>query len=45
MAPDHTQNTENPWWKKLGWFVIIYGLSIATILVVAYGIRFWLGLG
>ena len=42
MAPTQP---DSPFWKRLAWFVAIYGMSIGVILVVAYGIRFWLGLG
>lgn len=45
MAAQETKPASGPWWKKLAWFVAIYGMSIGVILVVAYSIRFWLGLG
>ncbi|WP_071970321.1 DUF2474 domain-containing protein [Sulfitobacter alexandrii] len=28
-----------PWMRKLGWFVLLWALSIAALGVVAYGIR------
>ena len=30
---------------RLAWFVGLWGASIAFLGVIAYGIRFWLGLG
>lgn len=26
-------------WKRFAWFVLIYGLSLAAALVVAYGLK------
>lgn len=31
-----------PWWKRLGWLVAIWAMSVAALGVVASVIRFWL---
>lgn len=33
-----------PLWQRLGWFVALWLASVAFLGVIAYGIRFWLGL-
>lgn len=30
---------ERPWWKKLGWLVLIWAASVATLAAVAWLIR------
>ena len=34
-----------PWWKRLGWLVLIWTLSVGLLGIVAMIIRSWLGLG
>ncbi|WP_205478941.1 DUF2474 domain-containing protein [Sphingomonas arenae] len=31
-----------PWWKKLGWLVLIWAASVAVLGAVAFVIRSWL---
>lgn len=31
-----------PFWKRLGWMVLIWGASVATLGAVAMVIRYWL---
>lgn len=38
MAPDQ----HNPWWKKLGWLILIWAASVATLGLVAYGMRLFM---
>ncbi|RJG03537.1 DUF2474 domain-containing protein [Noviherbaspirillum sedimenti] len=33
------QVAPGPWWKRLGWLVLIWAASVAALGVVAYGIR------
>jgi len=33
------QPAPGPWWKRLGWLVLIWAASVAALGVVAYGIR------
>ncbi len=33
------QEAPGPWWKRLGWLVLIWAASVAALGVVAYGIR------
>lgn len=35
-------DTPGPWWKRLGWLIAIWAMSIAVLAVVASIIRFWL---
>ena len=35
----------SPLWKRLGWMAAIWGMSVAVLGIVAYFIRWWLGLG
>lgn len=37
MKPETTDT--RPWWKKLGWLVVIWAASVATLAVVAWLIR------
>ena len=30
---------QNPWWKKLGWLVLIWSASVAALGLVAYAMR------
>lgn len=36
--------TQSPLWKRLAWFVGLWAASVAALGVVAYGLRWWLGL-
>ncbi|WP_292932546.1 DUF2474 domain-containing protein [Noviherbaspirillum sp.] len=29
----------NSWWKRLGWFVLIWACSVAVLGLAAYGMR------
>ena len=40
-----TDDPPGPWWKRLGWLVLIWTLSVALLGIVAMIIRSWLGLG
>lgn len=31
-----------PWWKRIAWFVAIWTISVATLAVIAYGLRLWI---
>jgi hypothetical protein len=31
-----------PLWKRLGWFVAIWAMSVAVLAVIAYTLRAWL---
>lgn len=31
-----------PWWKRLGWFVLLWLAGVATVSAVAFLIRWWL---
>jgi hypothetical protein len=31
-------------WRRLAWFVVLYGGGVSTLALVALGIRHWLGL-
>jgi hypothetical protein len=33
------ESGDSPWWKKLGWLLLIWAASVATLALVAYGIR------
>jgi hypothetical protein len=35
---------QKPLWQRLGWFAALWLASVAFLGVIAYGIRFWLGL-
>ena len=35
--PDDPEH--NPWWKKLGWLILIWSASVAALGVVAYLLR------
>ena len=30
---------QNPWWKKLGWLVLIWVASVASLGLIAYALR------
>jgi hypothetical protein len=32
----------SPWWKKLGWLVLIWTLSVAFLGVIAYLLRWFM---
>ncbi len=36
---DPESDASGPWWKKLGWLVLLWVLGVAALGVVAYGIR------
>ncbi len=39
-----TPENPKPLWQRLGWFAALWLASVAFLGVIAYGIRFWLGL-
>ncbi|KIT15223.1 hypothetical protein jaqu_30460 [Jannaschia aquimarina] len=39
---DEAGHDAGPWWKRFGWFVALWLASVAVVLAVAYGIRFWI---
>ncbi|MDA8870176.1 DUF2474 domain-containing protein [Rhizobiaceae bacterium] len=43
---DHVEReAPRSWTERLLWFVGLWTASITVLGVIAYGIRFWLGLG
>jgi hypothetical protein len=38
MKPDITEPAR--WWRRLGWFVAIWAMSVLALGTVAYSIRF-----
>lgn len=36
---------EGPLWRRLAWMAAIWVGSVAVLGVIAYAIRFWLGVG
>jgi len=32
-------NNANPWWKKLGWLLLIWACSVGVLVVVAWLMR------
>jgi hypothetical protein len=34
-----SRQRDDPWWKKLGWLVLIWAASVAALRVVAWLIR------
>ncbi|CAN5361202.1 hypothetical protein BH11PSE11_BH11PSE11_20430 [soil metagenome] len=33
---DEQDARQSPWWKKLGWLVLLWGLSVGALGAVAY---------
>jgi hypothetical protein len=31
-----------PWWKRVGWLLLIWGASVGVIGIVAWFIRLWI---
>ncbi len=31
-----------PWWKRIGWLIVIWSASVATLALVSLVLRFWL---
>ncbi|TCD06611.1 DUF2474 domain-containing protein [Erythrobacteraceae bacterium CFH 75059] len=44
LAPANGE-PERPLWQRLAWMAGIWAASVAVLAVLAYGIRWWLGLG
>lgn len=36
------QAPDQPWWKKLGWLILLWAASVSTLGLVAYGIRLFM---
>ncbi|RZI42488.1 DUF2474 domain-containing protein [Herbaspirillum sp. HC18] len=34
------RDAERPWWKKLGWFALLWAGGVTTLGAAAYAIRF-----
>lgn len=41
-APSAIPADEAPLWKRIGWMAAIWAMSVATLGVVAYFIRWWI---
>ncbi|MCB8838722.1 DUF2474 domain-containing protein [Aurantimonas sp. VKM B-3413] len=40
MTPEEVRAaSQGPWWKRAGWFVALWALSVLAIGIVAYGLR------
>ncbi len=39
MEPRSPQEGLAPWWKRVGWFVLIWGLSVGLLGLVAFFLK------
>jgi hypothetical protein len=37
-----TEEVNLPLWKRLGWLILIWSASVATMFVLSWGLRQWL---
>lgn len=40
--PEKRPPARPPFWKRLGWFVLLYAGGVAVTALVAYGLKLWI---